>query len=423
MTEQPAEKKTEEGAEISSEPSADTIGVKSEPQTTYTTEAKARQSRGAHWLIWLLLVALGGAFGAFYWQQTQLSLSQQEQLQQVNDSYQSLQMALQETRSDVQSELQAQVELLESSASLLEQAMAELQQQEQQGAQQLQELRQGVDRQLQDTRMVVGTLQRQLTSLQQRDTRWLNAEAAYLMRLANYKVTVEHDIQTAVQLLQTIERLLADQLDPAARSALGSVANDREALQNVNVPDKLDLSRQIDVMLQKLDTISITSAREQSYQQGIQTAQQQTGAVAQQQGWSAAVIDLLRSIFVWRRSESRELEFLAPDQETTIKQQIRLQFEQARMAVVQTNQQLFVQSLQQVEAGLNRHFVQESEAARELLAEVERLRALHIAPQLPELRGSLVLIEQLQNSAPMMETESTERESQLELQQELEPGQ
>ncbi len=411
MTEQTAENKAEEG--IDATPELPPNHAKPGPQ----------RSRGGNWLLWLLLVVLAGAFGAFYWQQTQLALSQREQLQQVESNYQSLQLALEQTRSGVQSELQAQVELLESSASLLEQAMSELQQQEQQGARQLQELRQGVDRQLQDTRMVVGTLQRQLTSLQQRDTRWLNAEAAYLMRLANYKVTVEHDTQTAVQLLQTIERLLADQLDPAARSALGSVANDREALQNVNVPDKLNLSRQIDVLLQKLDTISIAAAREQIYQQGIETAQQQTSAVAQQQGWSAALIDLLRSIFVWRRSQPSELEFLAPDQETMIKQQIRLQFEQARMAVVQTNQQLFVQSLQQVEAGLTRHFVQESEAARELLAEVERLRAQQIEPQLPELSGSLVLIEQLQNPVPMMEAEPAESEVQVEPEQTAEPGQ
>jgi uroporphyrin-III C-methyltransferase len=411
VTEQTAENKAEEG--IDATPELPPNHAKPGPQ----------RSRGGNWLLWLLLVVLAGAFGAFYWQQTQLALSQREQLQQVESNYQSLQLALEQTRSGVQSELQAQVELLESSASLLEQAMSELQQQEQQGARQLQELRQGVDRQLQDTRMVVGTLQRQLTSLQQRDTRWLNAEAAYLMRLANYKVTVEHDTQTAVQLLQTIERLLADQLDPAARSALGSVANDREALQNVNVPDKLNLSRQIDVLLQKLDTISIAAAREQIYQQGIETAQQQTSAVAQQQGWSAALIDLLRSIFVWRRSQPSELEFLAPDQETMIKQQIRLQFEQARMAVVQTNQQLFVQSLQQVEAGLTRHFVQESEAARELLAEVERLRAQQIEPQLPELSGSLVLIEQLQNPVPMMEAEPAESEVQVEPEQTAEPGQ
>ena len=406
MTEQIADNKPDEGVDTPPESPAASSGTKPEVLS-------APRARGGYWLLWLLVILLVGAFGAFYWQQTQLSLSQREQLQQVESGYQSLQLALEQTRSGVQSELQAQVELLESSASLLEQAMSELQQQEQVGARQLQELRQGVDRQLQDTRQVVVTLQRQLTGLQQRDTRWLNAEAAYLMRLANYKVTVEHDVQTAVQLLQTIERLLSEQLDPAARSALGSVSNDRQTLQNVNVTDKLALSRQIDALLQKLDTVSITAAREQSYQQGIQTSQQQTSAVAQQQGWSAALMDLLRSIFVWRRSESSELEFLPPDQETLIKQQIRLQFEQARMAVVQANQQLFEQSLQQVEAGLTRHFVQESEPARELLAEVERLRQQQIVPVLPELTGSLVLIDQLQNPAPMMETQPVETRTEV----------
>lgn len=397
MTESQAEYKPEETADSSPEVAPQNTEYKAEPRPAQRT------SRTGTVVLWLAVIGLGGALGAFYWQQQQQGQSQRDALAQMESSYQALRQELENEQAGLRTELQSQIALLESSAGLLESAMNELQQTEQQDAQQMLELRQGMERQLQDTRTTVAALQRQLVGLQQRDNRWLNAEAAYLMRLANYKVTVEHDVQTAVQMLQTIERLLADQLDTAARSALSSVTADRASLQSVNMPDKLSLSARIDELLQKLDAISITASREQSYQQGIQGSQ--TSVVAQERGWVAALTDLLRSIFVWRKVDTSVSDYLPPDEETLVKEQIRLQFEQARTAVIQASQSLFEHALLQVEAGLQRYFVQDSEQARQLLTEVQQLRAQRIVPRLPDLSGSLVLIEQLQN--PLILPEET----------------
>ena len=405
---------TEQNAEYKADETTDkTVDVSPAPAQAEPTERNSGRHRSgqSQWVLWLLVIALGGALGASYWQQTLLGASQGAALQQMQQNYQALQQSLQEARSGMQSELQSQVALLENSASTLESAMDELQRVEQQDAIELLALQQGFERQLQETRTLVSALQRQLASLQQRDTRWLNAEAAYLMRLANYKVSVEHDVPTAVQLLQTVEGLLSDQLDPAARTALINVVSDRASLQNINAPDKMTLIAQVDGLRARLSEISISAIHELNYQQGVREARQQTTELAQAQGWSAALMNLLRSIFVWRQTDFGALAFVSPDQEILMKQQLGLLFEQAKIAIVQADQAQFELALGQVAAGVDNHFAQDSELARELLADIEQFRSQKIAPELPDISGSLVLVEQLVEPLPepvdpdMVETE------------------
>lgn len=396
MTEQDADFQADETGD---KPVATPSAQQESKQRTPTKAVATGRTGRKPWLLWLLVLVIGVALGAFYWQQSRLSQQQGAALQQVQDNYQRLQQSFAETTEGMESELQSQVSLLEDSASALDSAMSELRQLEQQDARELLALQQGFERQLQDTQVLIVALQRQLAALQQRDTRWLNAEVAYLMRLASHKLSVEQDVATAVQLLQSIEALLADQFDPAARTALISVVSDRTSLQSISVPDKLTLSAQVDALLQKLNEISITAVQELIYQQGIRDARQQTSEIAQEQGWSAALMNLLRSIFVWRQTDFGSLAFVPLDQETLIKQQIALLFEQARIAILRSDQAQFDLMLQQAAAGVERHFAQDSELARELLADVERLRAQPVAPVLPDLSGTMALIDQLATSS------------------------
>lgn len=406
MTEQHAEYKADDASDK-------TVDVSPAPQQARPAAQHPDRHRAGNsqWVLWLLVIALSGVLGAFYWQQTRLGASQDAALQQMQESYQALEQSFQEARTGMQSALQSQVSLLENSASTLESAMDELQRVEQQDAIELLALQQGFERQLQETRALVSALQRQLASLQQRDTRWLNAEAAYLMRLANYKVSVEHDVPTAVQLLQTVEGLLSDQLDPAARTALISVVSDRVSLQNTDAPDKMALIAHVDGLLQRLNEISISAIHELNYQQGVRDARQETTELAQVQGWSAALMNLLRSIFVWRQTDFGALAFVSPDQEILMKQQLGLLFEQAKIAIVQADQAQFELALEQVAAGVDKHFAQDSELARDLLADIEQFRSQKIATELPDISGSLVLVEQLVEPLPepaepdMVETE------------------
>jgi uroporphyrin-III C-methyltransferase len=357
-------------------------------------------ARSRPWLLWLIVIVLCGAFGAFYWQQTRFSVSQSASLLSLQESNQQLNAALVAAQTDMRGELQAQVALLQDSSGALQQAMSELQAMEQQDEQRLQSLQQRLERQLQDTQVVVTALQRQVAGLQQRDTRWINAEAAYLMRLADHKLTLEFNPQAALQLLRSVLVLLRDQLDPLAQTALQSLQQDIAALESLQFPDRLALAQRVTELSAVLETVSVTGTRQASYEQGLRVTRDQVAAVETEQSWTAAVMDLLRSIFVWRQNEHNPLEFLASDQENLIKLQMRLLLDQARFAVIQADQQLFEDALQQVASVLQRYFMQESEVAIQLHDNVQALSVQSVQIDLPDLSATRALIEQLQGAAP-----------------------
>lgn len=357
-------------------------------------------ARSRPWLLWFVVVLLCGALGAFYWQQTQFSLSQSASLQTLQENNQQLRAALGETQATMQAELEAQVGLLQGSAESLEQALSELQAMEQEDEQRLQGLQLRMDRQLQDTRTLVTALQRQVAGLQQRDTRWVNAEAAYLMRLAEHKLTLENNPSAALQLLQSVDGLLRDQIDPLAQTAQQNLAQDIAAIESAQVPDRFVLARRVSELAAVLETVSVTGVRQAMYQQGLGNAREQTPLVAEEQSWTAAVMNLFRSIFVWRQTEQNPLEFLPSDQESLIKLQLRLQFEQARFAVIQADQRLFEDALQQVAAGLQRYFMQDSDTAIQLHDDVQALAVQSVHGELPDISATRALVEQLQGAAP-----------------------
>lgn len=357
-------------------------------------------ARSQPWLLWLIVILLCGAVGAFYWQQTRFSLSHSSALLSLQESNQQLNAELTAAQTNMQTELQSQVALMQANAGSLQQALSELQTMEQQDEQRIQGLQQRLERQLQDTRTVVTALQRQVAGLQQRDTRWINAEAAYLMRLAEHKLTLENNPSATLQLLRSVEVLLRDQTDPLAQTALQNLAQDIAAIESARVPDRFVLAQRVSELAAVLDDVSVTGVRQAMYQQGVSNVREQTATVDADQSWTTAVISLFRSIFVWRQAEQNPLEFLSSDQESLIKLQMRLQFEQARFAVMQADQRLFEDALEQVAAGLQRYFMQDSNVATQLHDDVQALSVQSVQGDLPDISSTRALVEQLQGAEP-----------------------
>ncbi len=86
---------------------------------------------------------------------------------------------------------------------------------------------------------------------------------------------------------------------------------------------------------------------------------------------------------------------LAPGQESTIKQSLRLMLEQAQYAMASKDTELYLRSLSSSKAWLQRYAVTETAVGLAMLEEINELSSIDISPSLPSLEGSLSSIEQL----------------------------
>lgn len=408
---QVSDKKTEAPRSAPASQILDEIG-----RSTHAAARPRQSSRIPLLLMFLLILALAGGGGWFGYQQW---LAQQrydqtfaqlqsdnadlrQQLQQarsaINDA-QETQVAISGVQETMDADFQAQLGRLQGSEAALQQALTEMEAAEQRDEQRISRLQQQLGRDMQDVSGLVEALQGQVANLQQRDVRWLNAEATYLMRLAQRKLVMEADVTSTLLLLNTVNELLAQQDSLLATTAQQNLAQDIQALQNLRLPNRVAIAEQLVDLSARLQQLSFSASRQDAYVESVQQRWQQGADETVSQNWLAAALDLLRTVFVWREVDQAQPAFLQPDQELLLKQQMLLQLEQARLAVVQGNPEMFDVALRQLSSVLDRFAEQDNQRARALLAEIDTIRGAEITAQLPDLATSISLIRQLAASS------------------------
>lgn len=306
----------------------------------------------------------------------------------------------------LQADLTQQAALLRAGNSAVQDALTEVNEQEQIDRQRLEHLQQRVDRDLGDVASLVAALQRQVGVLQQRDTRWLNAEANYLMRLAQHKLQLEVDLESTVVLLRSIDSLLAKQEGVLVAAARQNLADDLRALQDVRLPDRAALSRRLTALGDDLEQMTLAGSRQDGYQERVQQQWQETPETMRDGSWLNAGMALLRSIFVWREWDETPTEMLPPQQENILKQQLQLRLEQAQLAMLQGDELFYRRALAQATGNLRRYFESDNDRSRQLLAELESLQTEELQVALPDLSATAELIEQLAGSSAMPTAQS-----------------
>lgn len=359
--------------------------------------------------LFLLVLPLAGATGWLAYQQWQSQGRVSDAVAEVQAENARLQQLMADMRAELEAErgrlragqerLQAdmtqQAALLREGNNAVQQALIEVDEQEQMHRQRQDRLQQQVSRDMDDVGSLVGALQRQVGNLQQRDTRWLNAEANYLMRLAQQKLQLETDLESTALLLRTIDSLLADQDSMLVAKARQNLADDLRALQDVQLPDRAALAQRLSMLGEDLAQLTLTGSRQESYQERAQEQWQDTPQAMREGSWADAGIALLRSIFVWREWAEAPTETLPPQQENILKQQLQLLLDQAQLAMLQGDEPLFRQVLMQVIGNLQRYFESENGRGRQLVAELERLHAEELQVALPDLSTTAELIQRL----------------------------
>lgn len=444
-----------QSGEDSSPGSSGSSGSRKEPRRTDTgavlnelerrNRAPGTRRRGSAGVValFLLVILLASGGGWWSWQQWESMqsyqyelASYQDDLARVQSENQRLLQTLEETRESIGQDVETRLQrLIETEAELQHtvDSFDAVQQREEQRAARLQ---QQLGRDMQDVASVVTALQEQVLGLQQRDLGWLVAEADYLMRLAQRKLQLERDVDSSILLLRTVQDLLEGQMGMLAATAQQNILRDIEALRRVQLPDRAALAGQLNELSARLDELVFASAQQQAYQEAWQQwwTENDTGRGAPPRpldleladlepadleladsepidselansnpAWLDTLVDLLRTIFVWRELDDGQTAFLQPDQEQLLKQQMLLQLEQARLAVIQGDQGIFETTLQQLSRLLERYLEQDSQVTRELLATIESLRAMSVDVELPDLSTSANLVRQLAGSVIVRE--------------------
>ncbi|MDI5919446.1 uroporphyrinogen-III C-methyltransferase [Halomonas sp. LR5S13] len=313
-------------------------------------------------LVLVILLAIG--VGLFGWQAWQKLDAQQQRLASLPGDVAS--------QSDL-GELQGQLESAESERdAALDSALSELRGE-------FSDYRGSVDETLDK---VLDELSREQDT-DERD--WLHAEAAYLLRLANQRLQLERDVEGAAALLRTADERLIEADNPALVPVRREIASELAALDSVPRVDRTGLYLALNAQQEQLAGQPLAQEIEEITADAAALEEAPTG------GWQEQLARFggeLKELVTVRQHDQALEALISPEQESYLRQSVRLVLEQSQLALLKEEQELYEASLDKALALIRGYYDTEASGVQSVIERLEELKQQSIRPELPDISGS-----------------------------------
>lgn len=324
-------------------------------------------------VIAILLTLAGAGYGYQTWQGLQARLqAMQDEMGKTNSGQTELSQKITDTRGafDTQAkELDAQkLALVEQDQKLLK----ERENFKQQGAE------------------LTATLEKVYQRVGRNSTEWMASEAEYLMRVANHRLRLERDVSTAAKALETADGRLRDTGDPGWIEVRKLIADEVAVLKGVGGLDRAGVSATLSGLIKQvkgLKMVGLQYTPERPEDPKLTDQDKRSFETLLADGWKG-----FKSVMVIRHRNKPVTAMLAPEQQFFVYQNIELQLEAARLAMLRGDQVLFDNSLKMTAQWLTDFFDNEANTTTALVGEVEKLKKLDVNPALPDISKSLMAL-------------------------------
>ena len=213
---------------------------------------------------------------------------------------------------------------------------------------------------------------------------WRLAEARYLLRLANQRLTLGGDITVALGLLNAVDDSLKALDDPRLGLVRMALAQDREALMLVAPVDIEGVYFQIAAISERLAEAALMPT---IGHQGAQTSGPEASNDSALGAWQSfrAKLDAYFSV---QRVEQDQT-WMNPAQSAMVRQSIRLLLAQAQVALLARDQALYLGALKQVEQWLLDYSITDAASMAYFQQRTAELQTVRLVADLPTLDHSL----------------------------------
>lgn len=214
---------------------------------------------------------------------------------------------------------------------------------------------------------------------------WSRAEALFLLELAQRRLTLDRDVETAIVALESADLRIASLRDPSFAAVRQEIAKELQALRAVQQPDTTGiLSRLI-------------SAEEQAGQAPVKgilvTERKAFDRSTLPDGMFARAGAILGQTFsnliVVRKVDDLSGRVITAEEALLRRQHLQLLLFAARNAVARHDAQAYRTALASARRSLDDSFDLSKPAAEALLSEVQALEPVNIDPTLPSVTGSI----------------------------------
>ncbi|SQD79498.1 uroporphyrinogen-III C-methyltransferase [Moritella yayanosii] len=343
----------------------DTTGT----SNTITTESNSASKAGVITGAVAILLTLGLGAGLYYHSHQQHQLQQQvlstlqAQLQDQQDTQQSLRLQLSENK-----------QIFASQLTKTTQQLTKIQSSEKLTAAQLE------------------TVQLAIANLKMRNpNEWMLAEAEYLIRIAGRKIALEQDIDTSLALLSSASRRLTQLNDPSLLPLRKVIEQDITTLSKLPRIDHDGLALKLAIQAEEVDNLALAGFTRP------EVVASETQLSSNSADWKTNLTKSWKSFsdnFITIRRQDNSVDaLLSPQTAWYLTENLKTQLLQAELAVHRQDQAKFNQALKTAKAWLERYYDVNQPATKSMLASLDSLSNVSITTTYPTKLNSAALIQ------------------------------
>lgn len=266
-------------------------------------------------------------------------------------------------------------------------------QQIQEGRSAIEENLKGVGKELEEFKQVQDTLgtavEKMVSDLGRNRSDWVLSETEQLLLIANHRLQLAHDIDTAVAALRAADRRLQQLADPSllpVRKLLATEIVQLQALERADVPG---IALKLGSLAKILGQLPLDVERR--FRSSAPSAPSQEAAGETSTGWHvlSQMWHDLRGLVRIRKNTESQKPLLAPEQAYFLRENLRLMLYGAQLAVLQGNVTTYGQNIKSAQSWINDYFDTDSRAVMRFQEELQRLANAKIVIELPDISASL----------------------------------
>lgn len=250
-------------------------------------------------------------------------------------------------------------------------------------------------------------LQDTLQQSQYQGDDWKLLKARYFLELAQMNTHWSYDSQTTQALLQEADKVLANIHSQHLFKLRQMMAEKIAMIKAQPQVDKTGILSQLDALKKQIFDLSLKTPLFQSL-----PADENKVSGAAEGNWKhrlQANFNLLSKLVVIRRHDERIEPMLSEQQVALLRAGIMADFASAQLAVLQSNEAMFCQTLKQAISAIEHTFANDTRT-KALVQQLKKLETISLVQEKPDIQPALDLLNQLIQSKTQIISSDTHKE-------------
>jgi len=218
---------------------------------------------------------------------------------------------------------------------------------------------------------------------------WIIAETEYYMQIANAQLQLANNPHLATLALRMADERIVQLSDPRLTDVRRAISDELAALDMMEKPDIEGATLTLASLARVVESLPLAGSAEEAEDEA-EIDPELSGAG---RAW-ASVKNAVSGMVTVRPADQAQLTQLSPDAEYFLRNNIALQLQAARLALLRGEQAIFTQTLDDTSALLNDYFDTDTAQVTSVLDTIAEVRGHVFASEVPDISESLRLLRQ-----------------------------